>query len=109
MTLERMISLFGDDRVVMGEICSLFLQEVRQTTAQLEAALESGDMKAAKKAAHTIKGSAGNVGADEVAALALDIEKVILANDADGALILLPALQDAVEDTAAFLHAELGI
>jgi HPt (histidine-containing phosphotransfer) domain-containing protein len=109
MTLERMISLFGDDRVVMGEICSIFLQEARTATAQLEALLESGELKAAKKVAHTIKGSAGNIGADEVAALAFDIEKVILADDADGALILLSALQDAVEETAGFLHAELGI
>lgn len=109
MTLERMTSLFGEDRALIAEICLIFLQEARNTLAKIESALEAGEANSAMKLAHTLKGSAANVGADEVSALAWDVEKSVAAGEGDNALILLQALGAALDETAGFLRAELGI
>ena len=58
-------------------------------------ALSKRDCKALRQAAHSLKGASAQMGARQVAAAALRIEKAAAAEDADGAGVLLPALRSA--------------
>jgi HPt (histidine-containing phosphotransfer) domain-containing protein len=48
---------------VLGEILSLFLDEVPKKIATLRSAVTSGDAVKVQRTAHSLKGSTGNIGA----------------------------------------------
>ncbi len=58
----------------LREILSIYLQDTPQRIAELHAAITSGDVPVFSRAAHTIKGSSSNVGAEQVRAVAEQLE-----------------------------------
>lgn len=62
----------GDD--FLHEILGIYLQDTPQRLAELRLHLANGDQQGFVRAAHTIKGSSSNVGAEEVRALAETLE-----------------------------------
>lgn len=61
----------------LREIVTIFLEDTPQRIAELKAARASGDLARLGRAAHSIKGSASNLGAEPLRALA---ERLELAN-----------------------------
>lgn len=51
---------------VLKELLTLFLEDVPARIEKLRAAWQAGDAVAVQRAAHSIKGSAGNIGATEL-------------------------------------------
>jgi HPt (histidine-containing phosphotransfer) domain-containing protein len=49
---------------VLHEILTVFLTDVPRRMASLKAAWQAGDAPAVQRAAHSLKGSSGNIGAD---------------------------------------------
>jgi len=72
-TLERLRRLGGNELVV--KMIDLFSSHAQSVLTQALAAFEAGDLEALERAAHSIKSSAGNVGAIEVRHLAEQIEE----------------------------------
>lgn len=68
------IANLGDDRELYAQIGTLFLEDCEVQRAALDAALPQGDYATAKRAAHTIKGTAGAVGALRLQHLAHAVE-----------------------------------
>jgi HPt (histidine-containing phosphotransfer) domain-containing protein len=64
-----------DEPVFVNELIDLFLEELSLRLADLHSALMCADIEAAGRAAHTLKGSAGNVGAMGLMEIAGQIEK----------------------------------
>jgi signal transduction histidine kinase/CheY-like chemotaxis protein/HPt (histidine-containing phosphotransfer) domain-containing protein len=62
-------------RDLLGSLAGLFRQSGSQQLAELRQAFETLDQPAAKRAAHSLKSSAGNIGATELADLARAIEE----------------------------------
>lgn len=81
-----------DDPAFLDELIDLFVDDARPRVSRLRAALETGDRAAARAAAHSLRGAAGNIGASAAAALARDIE-----HDLDGGGALDPAVADPLE------------
>ena len=93
-----------------GKVVESFLAATPTYLAQLECALEAGDAKQARHAAHTIKGSAGNFGAFRLAELAYQIER----GAADGstgvpAADSVAGLREEYEQVASILMAEQDV
>jgi HPt (histidine-containing phosphotransfer) domain-containing protein len=86
----------GDDAFVAG-VLDAFLPQLRAVPTALRRAVTDGDAPAAAELAHSLKGSAGNVGAEDVAALCLEIERLARG----GELAVLTALVDELESAAA--------
>ena len=72
-TLERLRRLGGNELVV--KMIDLFSSHAQSVLTQALAAFEAEDLEALERAAHSIKSSAGNVGAIEVRHLAEQIEE----------------------------------
>jgi CheY-like chemotaxis protein len=70
----------------------------------LRGALDSGDAPAARSAAHRLKGSAANLGALRVAALAFELERLGEDGELDEAPAVLDELASALEAAAAELE-----
>jgi HPt (histidine-containing phosphotransfer) domain-containing protein len=92
----------GDDSIV-EDICDLFLSEVGPRLETMRGALEARDTQALRTAAHTLKGSAANVGAVAVSSAAAEVEILAGAGELDAARAPLTRLGDAVTLTRAAL------
>ena len=64
-----------DDPAFIDELIDLFSDDALPRAERVRASLADGDHRAAQFAAHSIRGSAGNIGASEVAAIAAGIER----------------------------------
>jgi CheY-like chemotaxis protein/HPt (histidine-containing phosphotransfer) domain-containing protein len=59
---------------VLGELVELFVEDTPQRVRAIATAATTGDAEALRKAAHALKGSAGNVGAVDLAGVCARIE-----------------------------------
>jgi PAS domain S-box-containing protein len=70
----RFRELLDGDEQLMAEVLAIALERLPMAIASLEAALDAGNNDEAERHAHSIKGSAANVGALALSALALQME-----------------------------------
>ncbi len=72
LALERV----GGDQGLLREIAVLFLNEYPRSIAEIRQAIESGDAVGLERAAHSLKGSIGNFGAQQAFQAALHLETI---------------------------------
>ena len=95
--LGELRSIVGDDE--LRSMLDLLPIEGRRAIEAIEDARVAGDMDRARRAAHGLKGLAGNFGAQRIEAVARDIEHSTNAlEDLD---LLLPILASALEEMRA--------
>ena len=73
---EEALSRVGGDAELLKEIAMLFLDNYEQWLAELNQAAARGDAQAVEHAAHGLKGSVANFGAQHVVEAALRIEQL---------------------------------
>jgi HPt (histidine-containing phosphotransfer) domain-containing protein len=66
----------GDGDAFLREIVSIYIEDTPKRIADLKSCLASGDVSAFTRAAHTIKGSSANVGAQLLRGIAERLEAV---------------------------------
>jgi two-component system, sensor histidine kinase and response regulator len=71
---ETLIDRFDGDRALLDEIATIFLADYPNRLAAVQAAVEQRDPAALREAAHSLKGSAGNFGAELAVGAALRLE-----------------------------------
>lgn len=86
--LERI----GDDAELLKELAEIFLEECPNLRGEIQAAMSASDAAALDRAAHTLKGSAANIGGEGVRAAALRLEEIGRSGDLAGAPEALAAL-----------------
>ncbi len=76
VNLDRAIALerVGGDAALLREIVALFLEEYPVLLGEIRSALDAADPVRLERAAHTLKGSAGNFGAESAVQAALHLE-----------------------------------
>lgn len=88
---------------VLNEVLGLFVEDVPVRIARLRAAWQSGDAVAVQRAAHSLKGSAGNIGATEMLAVCKELDQQGHAGD----LSRLPPLVASLEAEYGRVEAEI--
>ena len=86
---------------VLTEVLQLFLQEVPPRMDRLRNAVALGNIEEVYRAAHSLKGSAGNIGAQRLMAVCRQIDEMGRAGDLKDAAPLLTALALEYERVAA--------
>jgi CheY-like chemotaxis protein/anti-sigma regulatory factor (Ser/Thr protein kinase) len=71
------LARLGDNKVLYRRMLLMFHAEHEQDVQAIRSALESNDLELARRLAHTLKGLAGSVGADELGAVAKQLESAI--------------------------------
>lgn len=71
-TFEELKRISGED--IIDELIQAFLDEAPIMVGQLKSAFGSGDVDVFRRNAHTLKSNAATFGAEELAALAKDLE-----------------------------------
>jgi HPt (histidine-containing phosphotransfer) domain-containing protein len=87
----RQLTLAGEPDV-LAEVLHLFLEDVPRRIAKLRAACTAGDAIEVYKAAHSLKGSAGNIGAKALSAVCRQLDDKGRAGDLAGAIQLIDVL-----------------
>jgi HPt (histidine-containing phosphotransfer) domain-containing protein len=90
--MERLNDWGGPD--LQKKMVDLFLSHAQERLDQIKEGISSGDRVKAETGAHTLKSSAGNVGAQRVQALAQNAEALAEAGSLEEVEALLPTLQE---------------
>lgn len=79
---------------VLGEVLRLFLEEVPKKLRALQEAIEAGDAARVARAAHSLKGSSGNIGASSMLDVCRRIDDLAKAGDLEQVKPLVAQLTD---------------
>jgi len=91
------MSAVGDDPELLAELASLFLESAPEYLAQIRAAVAGGNGRALESAAHSLKGSVGNLGAQSAFEAAFLLERCGRNGDFSEAARALPQLEAAMQ------------
>ena len=99
--LAKLRLRFDDDEELLGEIFRVFIAEVPERRANIQAALAGGDLDRLTRLAHSLKGVAGTIFAEDLRQVAYDLEMAAKAGQAgqvEGLAATLLGLLDRVAD-----------
>ena len=82
--IDLLLSLDDGEGAVLAEIVGEFFTTSDQVRAQLLGALGEGDLPAAGRAAHTLKGASANVGAVALTEVSAQVEAHVIAGEQQG-------------------------
>ena len=102
---NELLGLMDGDQQLLQELIEVFLEDAPQRIEGVRRALNAGDALALYKAAHTLKGSAGNFGAPEVVGLALRLEALAREGNLDAAGVQFQRLETEMNRLVAGLMA----
>lgn len=95
-----------DEPGALDELIDLFVEDLPSRVADIEKAFESKDVAALKSAAHTLKGSASNLGARRLASQCARLEEVLRDMDWDAISGLVAQLGVELPSVLAAMSAE---
>jgi HPt (histidine-containing phosphotransfer) domain-containing protein len=100
LDLERLEEAFEDDTTGIADLLEMALGTGEKHRRALEEGIAAGDTEVVRRAAHSIKGSAGNIGAYEVMRLAAELDERARAGDLSDARARIDAIAAAYEQVA---------
>lgn len=100
--LDRLREWGGDDLVV--KMLNLFLEHGPERVEQIRSGIESGTLEEAQRGAHSLKSSAGNLGARRLQAGAARMEGLADEGDLNGVQKHLPELETAFREARSSLE-----
>nr|MDQ3317199.1 response regulator [Actinomycetota bacterium] len=95
------------DAELLSELAEMFLDDASSRLAALRGVIEDGDAHAVERAAHTLKGSSGNMGATGMAAICAELEEAGASGDLARAPGLLERLEEEFGRVRPALEAEM--
>jgi len=97
----KLLERFGNDGELMDMVVASFLEEAVQVFERLKDAVDKAQMEDIRSCAHALKGTAGNVNAEQVREAALILERAAESGDRDRVSRLTASLMAAFD---AFKH-----
>ncbi|WDP93075.1 MAG: response regulator [Desulfobacter sp.] len=91
---ETLAQRFGNDEELVAVVLESFFQEIPDLFDSLDSAVEENDAEAIRSAAHSIKGSAANVNAEQLKETAFELETAAHSGDLGGAAELLALMKN---------------
>jgi HPt (histidine-containing phosphotransfer) domain-containing protein len=89
---------------ILAEVFTLFLEEAPPRIERMRNAAAGGDIKEVHRAAHSLKGSAGNIGARAMYDVCSVIDERGKAGDLAGAAALVDAVQAEFDKVESEIH-----
>ncbi len=96
---------FEDDTAGIAELLDMALATGEKHRRALAEGIAAGDAEVVRRAAHSIKGSAGNIGANEVMRLAAELDERARAGDLSDARPRVDAIAAAYDRVAVEVRA----
>jgi len=103
-SVSSLVQRLDDDEEIARHIGGVFVTSSRRLYGELAVAIPNGDAEGVRISAHSIKGSAANIGASRLEQVAAQMEEAAREGRIDDAAQLLPALQRGLEQVNAVLE-----
>ncbi|MDR1904441.1 MAG: response regulator [Treponema sp.] len=88
------LGIIGGDKKLYAQLIATFRKDHARDDQKIEKSLETGDIKTAYRLAHTLKSTAGLLGAAELRNISSEIEKALADEDDGKAKVFLPRLKE---------------
>jgi two-component system sensor histidine kinase/response regulator len=108
LNYDYLNEITGGDAEFIAELLSDFVSQTPTLMEQIAAAVAQGDAATVGAAAHTLKGSARAIGADEFAAIAFELEQAGKQGDLANAPDALQRLQAYWQSLEAYLQQQIA-
>jgi CheY-like chemotaxis protein len=105
LDLEQVPARFSGDVDLFREVGQLFLDICPEQVTRLRAAMDAADCERVGLEAHTLRGSAGTLGADHIVALTREIERLAELRQVDAARAQVSQLETACDEFLRSLRA----
>ena len=102
--LARAMHWVGGDRRLLGELVAIFVEEAPGRLAELRRAAAARDAATVERVAHSLKGSAGLLGAASLQAASAELEERAVAKRVDGVADLVARVEGELERVLAFFR-----
>lgn len=89
---SALLARIGGHGEMVQRFVGMFLESIEACLPKLEEAVSTEDLEAVRKVAHTLKGVSGNIGADRIHAVVLDMGARARAGDVGGLRTMLAEL-----------------
>ena len=96
--IDTVLARFRGDAKRLRTFLAKIATNQASAAEDIRAALDSGDAEATQRLAHTLKGLAGTIGAEQLQTAAHDVEAALEDGGADAARSQLPALENRLQD-----------
>ena len=107
-TLARLRRLQGEDEPnIVADLAGIFLKDARSRLVAVVEALQKGDAPAVERAAHTLKGGSGSMGARRMSSLCAQLEHVGASGDLSQGSELLGRIREELGRVERALEAEV--
>jgi two-component system, sensor histidine kinase and response regulator len=105
--LARLRRLQGEDEPdIVADLAGMFLNDAHSRLVAVEEALQKGDVPAVERAAHTLKGGSGSMGARRMSGLCAQLEHVGASGDLSQGSGLLGRIREELGRVERALKAE---
>lgn len=95
--LDEALERVGGDRELLKEIADLFLEDAPRSLEAVRLAIDANDCPALQRAAHSLKGSVANFGAQETVDAAFRLEKMGVDGKMGDAMATFAQLESALQ------------
>ena len=93
MNFEKVLDDFEGDKELLIEAMDLFLESVRNQIGALRQAISDGDAELVRREAHSIKGGAANLTADDLSRVAFELENIGKSGTLGASTVILERLE----------------
>jgi PAS domain S-box-containing protein len=107
--IQRAVDEFEGDKEVLGEVLDGFLDKVRAQFGTIRQALSDGDAEVVRKEAHSIRGGAANLAADDLSEIALELEAMGRSGDLEEGYEVVGRLEEGIHRLASIVHEECSL
>ncbi len=104
---NQLAQIFGDNHVAIRSCTDLFLTSTEPLLRQCAAAVTAQQPEIVARIGHTIRGAAGNIGADAMAALCAELEATMAQEDWAHSEQLTRAIEESFAMTAAAIESSV--
>ncbi|HMO13281.1 MAG TPA: response regulator [Pirellulaceae bacterium] len=94
---DELLDRINGDLELLDILCNAFRKDAENHFIALNQAIDHDEIQLAKDIAHTLKGTAGNLGGEQASKIAAAIERLLLDKMVDDARDLIPDLHQAIE------------
>jgi len=108
LNYDYLNEITGGDAEFIAELLGDFVSQTPELMEQIATAIARGDAATVGTAAHTLKGSARAIGADEFAAIAFELEQAGKQGDLSNAPDALQRLQTYWQSLEAYLQGQIA-
>jgi CheY-like chemotaxis protein len=93
LNFKKLLVEYDSDRNILSELLGKLLEDVRRQIGNIQKALPKGDIEIVRREAHTIKGGASMLTADNLSSVASELEYIAKAGSLEGGTEILERLE----------------